>query len=209
MVIFDLFNEPILVANDRMGNGPCRNRGAAGATAATSQGYRSAGMQQMLDAVRATGATAAGRRRRHRLGAQARRLAGAQAERSDRQPAGRLPRLPAAADGLRHHGLLGARGDAGRGAGAGAGRARWASRTARTASSTSSWRGPTARGCRTWAGRGTRRTATLPGAGHRLQRHADQLRRRPARPPDPDQPVVRSVETRPAPCGRPRLGFCV
>jgi len=59
MVIFDLFNEPILNANDRFGNAPITPDSTAwgcwrnGCTVAKGQ---VAGMQQMLNAVRATGA---------------------------------------------------------------------------------------------------------------------------------------------------------
>ena len=58
MVIFDLFNEPILNANDRFGNAPIADNAAwacwrNGCSVAKGQ---VAGMQQMLNAVRATGA---------------------------------------------------------------------------------------------------------------------------------------------------------
>jgi hypothetical protein len=58
MVIFDLFNEPILNANDRFGNGPMADSSAWACWrngCAVTKG-QVAGMQQMLNAVRATGA---------------------------------------------------------------------------------------------------------------------------------------------------------
>ena len=83
MVIFDLFNEPILDANDRFGNGPCRRPvGLLAATAATSRRERWPACSRCWTRVRAR-AHAGRRRGRHRLGAQARRLARAQAKRSD------------------------------------------------------------------------------------------------------------------------------
>ena len=109
----------------------------------------------------------------------------AQAGRPDRQPDGRLPRLPAAAVGLRHQ-LLGRHAGGGRAAGPGAGR-----RDGRA--------GLRARLHRPVHGVGRRARASLPrlgvepaglqhvpGADHRLRRHADGVRPGPARPPDPD-----------------------
>jgi hypothetical protein len=58
MVIFDLFNEPILNANDRFGNGAMADSSAWACWrngCAVTKG-QVAGMQQMLNAVRATGA---------------------------------------------------------------------------------------------------------------------------------------------------------
>jgi hypothetical protein len=60
MVIFDLFNEPILVANDRMGHSPVSDPWGCwlnGCNLTSGTRARLAGMQQMLDRVRATGAT--------------------------------------------------------------------------------------------------------------------------------------------------------
>jgi endoglucanase len=59
MVIFDLFNEPILNANDRFGNAPITPDNTAWAcwrNGCTVTRGQVAGMQQMLNAVRATGA---------------------------------------------------------------------------------------------------------------------------------------------------------
>lgn len=56
MVIFDLFNEPILVANDRFGNGPVSNPWSCWRNGCSVTKGQVAGMQQMLDAVRSTGA---------------------------------------------------------------------------------------------------------------------------------------------------------
>ena len=57
MVIFDLFNEPILNANDRFGNGPVGDPVGLLAERLQRRQGAVAGMQQMLNAVRATGAT--------------------------------------------------------------------------------------------------------------------------------------------------------
>ncbi len=56
MMIFDLFNEPILVANDRFGNGPVSNPWGCWRNGCQVAKGAVAGMQQMLDRVRATGA---------------------------------------------------------------------------------------------------------------------------------------------------------
>jgi hypothetical protein len=60
MVVFDLFNEPILNANDRFGNttiSPDSQAWACWKNGCNVQKGAVAGMQQMLDAVRSTGAT--------------------------------------------------------------------------------------------------------------------------------------------------------
>ena len=56
MAVFDLFNEPILDANDRFGNGPVGDPWGCWLNGCSVSKGRTAGMQQMLDAVRATGA---------------------------------------------------------------------------------------------------------------------------------------------------------
>jgi hypothetical protein len=57
MVLFDLFNEPILDSSDRFGNGPVSDPWGCWLNGCQVSKGRVAGMQQMLDAVRATGAT--------------------------------------------------------------------------------------------------------------------------------------------------------
>jgi endoglucanase len=57
MMIFDLFNEPILNANDRFGNTPVADPWGCWLNGCNVAKGAVAGMQQMLNAVRATGAT--------------------------------------------------------------------------------------------------------------------------------------------------------
>jgi len=57
MVVFDLFNEPILDANDRFGNSAVGDPWGCWLNGCSVSKGRVAGMQQMLDAVRGTGAT--------------------------------------------------------------------------------------------------------------------------------------------------------
>ena len=57
MVVFDLFNEPILDASDRFGNSAVSDPWGCWLNGCSVSKGRTAGMQQMLDAVRATGAT--------------------------------------------------------------------------------------------------------------------------------------------------------
>jgi endoglucanase len=57
MVVFDLFNEPILDASDRIGNGPVSDPWGCWLNGCSTSKGPVAGMQQMLNAVRGTGAT--------------------------------------------------------------------------------------------------------------------------------------------------------
>jgi hypothetical protein len=57
MVVFDLFNEPILDASDRFGNGPVSDPWGCWLNGCSTSKGAVAGMQQMLTAVRNTGAT--------------------------------------------------------------------------------------------------------------------------------------------------------
>ena len=57
MVVFDLFNEPILDANDRFGNIPVGDPWGCWLNGCSVAKGQTAGMQAMLNAVRATGAT--------------------------------------------------------------------------------------------------------------------------------------------------------
>jgi hypothetical protein len=57
MVVFDLFNEPILDANDRFGNGPVSDPWGCWLNGCSVSKGAVAGMQQLLNAVRGTGAT--------------------------------------------------------------------------------------------------------------------------------------------------------
>jgi hypothetical protein len=57
MVVFDLFNEPILDANDRFGNTAVGDPWGCWLNGCSVSKGQTAGMQQMLNAVRATGAT--------------------------------------------------------------------------------------------------------------------------------------------------------
>jgi hypothetical protein len=56
MVVFDLFNEPILDASDRFGNGPVGDPWGCWLNGCSTSKGTTAGMQQMLNAVRGTGA---------------------------------------------------------------------------------------------------------------------------------------------------------
>src|SRR4051812_2132814 len=56
MVVFDLFNEPILDASDRFGNGPVGDPWGCWLNGCSTSKGPVAGMQQMLNAVRGTGA---------------------------------------------------------------------------------------------------------------------------------------------------------
>jgi endoglucanase len=56
MVIFDLFNEPILDATDRFGNGPVGDPWGCWLNGCSVSKGQVAGMQQLLNAVRGTGA---------------------------------------------------------------------------------------------------------------------------------------------------------
>src|SRR3954469_21548307 len=56
MVVFDLFNEPILDASDRFGNGPVSDPWGCWLNGCSTSKGPVAGMQQMLNAVRSTGA---------------------------------------------------------------------------------------------------------------------------------------------------------
>ena len=163
MVIFDLFNEPILNAGDRIGN--ARSAGQHRLGVLEKRLYRRPGagrpgMQQMLNAVRATGAqqvvVAGGIEWAHNLDM----LAAVQAGRSDRQSDGGVPRLPAGPVGLRHRSCwnrVAGRGGAERpGADGRDGRARLRARLHRPVHEL----GRRARRSATSAGRGIRRPAT-------------------------------------------------
>jgi hypothetical protein len=57
MVIFDLFNEPILDSSDRFGNGPVGDPWGCWLNGCSTSKGMVTGMQQMLNAVRGAGAT--------------------------------------------------------------------------------------------------------------------------------------------------------
>ena len=191
MVIFDLFNEPILNANDRMGHTAVRIRGAAGATAATVA--HGSGRRHAADAgrrVRATGAqqlvVAGGIDWAHQLDgwlankptdSTGNLLAGFHVY---QRPLTRLRHLdcwdgavtPVAAQVPVLVGEMGEQ-DCAHG----------------YIDQFMAWADGKGLSYLGWAWN-PQNCNNVPGAGHRLQRHADQLRRRPARPPDPDQPVA-------------------